>query len=113
MNTITDFLLDRIAEDEAVARATLANFGLTRDLEGSMLAHVAHFDPARILTECEAKRRIVELHGHWQVRWEGFPRADREVQYCMHDQAVAPCPTLRALAQVYSDHPSFDPTWNN
>ena len=24
----------------------------------------------------------------------------------------APCPTLRTLAQVYADHPDYDPAWN-
>lgn len=44
MVTLTDFLLDRIAEDEAVART--AEYGYIE----------------RQLAECDAKRRIVQYH---------------------------------------------------
>ena len=89
MSDLTEFLLARIAEDEAAARAaggedwytalvpgrammkrddepqhtvvdspaTLVSYEVTSAEKGE---HIARHDPARVLAECEAKRRIVE-----------------------------------------------------
>ena len=57
--TLTEFLLARISEDEH--QAGIADLG------------DEYFTPARVLAECEAKRRIVESyvaefgHGDWLV----------------------------------------------
>ena len=56
--TLTDFLLARIAEDERVVRYASVNAhrpALHLDTNGYPV-----MDPARVLAECEAKRRIVE-----------------------------------------------------
>jgi hypothetical protein len=82
--TLTEFLLARIAEDERAANADWSNLG---------------YDPARVLAECEAKRRILDLHRSGEVcdpcsGWLGTdPAAD--------------CPTLRLLALPYADHPDY------
>lgn len=60
--------------------------------------HIVRHDPARVLAECEAKRRIIELR-------ECFT-CDMEGQECTHQHN-----TLVLLAQVYSDHLDFDPAW--
>ena len=73
---ITEFLLARIAVDGMAAE-------IQREM-GRLSAKMFN----RALAECEAKRRIVEVHGH-----------------------RCPCATLRALAQPYRDHPDFDPEW--
>lgn len=86
--TITDFLLARIAEDEAAA--TDVRYVWPTDFDVSL-------NPARVLRECEAKRRIVAEHtGHRHTY----------TFYC-HEQ------TLEALAAVYSDHPDYDPAWSD
>jgi len=124
MTTLTEFLLARITEDEQVAR-TASWFdrppieptpdwtykgdgyevepGVTHDREGIAAAvnpeegtHIARHDPARVLAECEAKRRIIAMHGELC-----FGNGDRG----------AGDEVLEHLAQVYADHPSFDPTW--
>lgn len=85
--TITEFLLARIAEDESAAdRVEFRPYvgdGVPQSLTD------------RVLAECEAKRRIVEVAryapegaGGW-----GFRR------------------TLRALASVYADHPDYRDEW--
>ena len=81
-HNLTEFLLARIAEDEAVARAAQhqeqptwrADFH-SRDAMGRKFSvlgssgqfrssdavdHVVRFQPSRVIAECEAKRRIVE-----------------------------------------------------
>jgi hypothetical protein len=108
--TLTDFLLQRIAEDEAVARAAISATGESpwqassyrvvvddgfevADASVPSATHIARHDPARVLAECAAKRAIVE---------------------CATDQHTGGIEfdsILRALASVYADHESFDPRW--
>lgn len=63
--------------------------------------HIARWHPARVLAECEAKRRIVEEHGVIDPCDAHDPMTGR----------AEPCPTLLDLASVYADHPDFDPAW--
>lgn len=93
MTTLSDFLLARIAEDEAAAREWYSTGTVDQRRDDFWLA------------ECEAKRRIVSEHG-------GQP--PYHVDPCdAHDAAGAtiPCDTLRALASVYADHPDYRPEW--
>lgn len=109
--TITEFLEARIAEDEASAREIAAmdrradrapeDFaryvidpiigpygGQSRLRNVAFGLHLARFgDPARVLAECEAKRRIT-------ARRTPGDRSD-----------------LIGLAMIYADHPDFDPAW--
>lgn len=132
MSDLADFLLARIAEDEAVvygiapglspgpwrnhmsdpdaggqwsvqARqvapgktnavvvSDAAPWSLARGSTPAM-AHVARWDPARVLAECEAKRRIVELNV--------YAYDDPPYRYC-----------LRLLALPYADHPDYQESW--
>jgi len=103
--TLTEFLLARIAEDEA-AVADAADLGRMADMS-------IRFDPyddgyafgptiskRRVLVELEAKRRILDEHtgAHECVRYID-PEDNRD------------CLTLRALALPYADHPDYDTTW--
>lgn len=124
---IIEFLGARIAEDEERAEYVL-KWG---DWGGL-------FKPPRVLAECAAKRAILGEHrptiatvewfddttgtgaahvcpscrpedptdwnppiGEAGVRPEGF----------VPSYTLAPCPTLRALAAVYSDHPDYQQEW--
>lgn len=57
--------------------------------------HVRRHDPARVLAECEAKRRIVARH-------------DRDDSTSFGQ----PCQTLRLLALPYADHSDYRPEWH-
>ncbi|MBK7823593.1 MAG: hypothetical protein IPJ61_21640 [Tessaracoccus sp.] len=113
---ITEFLLARIAEDEA---------DLPYDVPNDYVL-------ARLLAECEAKRAIVEVHGCSEggrevwldvpdlPEWEGFTPGyfSRDACLCCDDLMLManqtrewPCRTLRALASVYTTHRDFDPAW--
>ena len=130
------FLLARIAEDEAVARAAVDKDGrwhvdrshplyesvVQGDIhiydEGGhtaeQAAHIARHDPARVLAECAAKRAIVDRH-----------RRDPDVQRMIYGDIYPctecgdaddspmewPCPTMRILAAVYADHPDYQSEW--
>lgn len=65
--------------------------------------HIARHDPARVLVEVDAKRRIIAEHStqKWSVgdrvhdcQWEGWP-----------------CTTLRLLALPYAGHPDYQAEW--
>ncbi|MET0489086.1 MAG: DUF6221 family protein [Acidimicrobiales bacterium] len=58
--------------------------------------YLDRFDAARILAECEAKRRIVERHS-----------ACDDVSY----GDASTCPDMRDLAAVYADHRDYDEAW--
>ena len=72
----------------------------TRD---ELAAHIARHDPARVLREVEAKRRILAaeldcetFHGNCHQRDPEHP---------------AHCPTLAALAGAYAGHPDYEEAW--
>ena len=89
--TLVEFLLARIAEDEAVAkRGPYPEPSLRLENVETDESMFIAIDPARVLAECEAKRRIVEVYQQGEV-W--------------------PVLTLRAIAHPYRDHPDYDPEW--
>jgi hypothetical protein len=79
-------------------------------------AFIRHMSPARVLAECEAKRRIIEEHApdkgyeldtcHRCADWED-PGWDHEPP----PSVVYPCLTLRALALPYASHPDYRDEW--
>ena len=117
--TLTEFLLARIAEDEAVAAAavsrrdgvdkweavgsgTVVGPGYDKvkhvmlpSSEDGAARHIARHDPARVLAECEAKRRIVELNATKPGRKTTFRRLL----------------TLQTLALPCADHPDYRQEW--
>lgn len=132
--TLTDFLLARIAEDEAVAGAVpspVAAAGKLETLTGRARAkYIAAWQPARVLAECAAKRAIVGLHelvpsDEWDAyqsgQW-GHTRIPGRVGCNICDDAYGDgtsvrgsdgCDTLRALAGPYSSHPEFEASWRS
>lgn len=128
--TITEFLLARIAETQA--RAEEAK---THDLGDPGAALWQDVNPARVLAECEAKRRIVEFHQNWPVLVEGpttfehrpdpgasvdtfAMQASRQLAWLTEQEyrkrfgdEPPTAQMLKALASVYADHPDYDPAW--
>lgn len=102
---LSEFLLARIAEDEAGYRDEF---------------YYGYLDVReRLLAVCEAHRRIVELH---------HPSPEYDTQACVlcqwdrdcdspvfapddDPEWLWPCPTLRALAAIYADHPDYRSEW--
>lgn len=116
--TLTEFLLARIAEEEAAANlaidtATAPNvyFRWRRVQRNDMLDWAddwpTDYTPARIVAECEAKRQIVEEHPSYDGRGQNCATC------CASDEAGDPwcCTTLLAVASVYADHPDYREEW--
>jgi hypothetical protein len=115
---LVSWLLEQVTADEQIARAVLGDYAQhqrhwdvsstgvveLRDpgLEGALVTgdgpvawHIATWDPARVLAECNAKRRIVERyaflleHGDsGDARW-----------------------VLPLLAEPYADRPGYQENW--
>jgi len=156
--TLTEFLLARIAEDEAMANDAYgfligsrwwektehgrvyaghwvpvvgvtsydepadddADIVTHQGLGMDSLAHIARWDPARVLVECEAKRAIVARHCPYEQVF--FNRETQEMdsagpacEWCGgHEPGIQdtwPCLDLCALALPYAEHPSYDEAW--
>ena len=133
--TLTEFLLERIAEDEQAAYfagggvwtveydnplalpmvkmprlGPLSRFGKTAYYEvngsdDSQTFHIGRHHPARILAECEAKRQIVL--GHPRLRLRGKHEQDPEWVRAYEESLRS----LLLLASVYADHPDYDQAW--
>ena len=109
--TLTEFLLARIAEDEAAAQAATTSRGSTiytdarRGGKRAALNHITRWDPARVLAECEAKRRIVDYRERVarESAVTGVPLF--EAQLSAYHAA------LRALALPHADHPDYREEW--
>lgn len=117
MSDLSAFLLARLAEDEAAAKAAGSDQRVTWATTANAAASAAGADaglfilfndPARVLADVEAKRRIVGLHPSYGGYGE-------RCATCQSEDDLAgdpwPCPTLRALASVYADHPEFREEW--
>jgi hypothetical protein len=78
------------------------------------LQHAAEHDPARVLAEVDAKRRILDEHRPRTERhgWDSEPTI---CGTCRFDEGLDtynyPCPTVRALALPYSDRPGYREEW--
>jgi hypothetical protein len=125
---IAEFLLARIAEDEAVARAALressyewSDNAFTEAVElaqgeGAVevaTAHIARWDPARVLAECEAKRRIIHACTHEVENWVTVRpgvRQNMPVRVPWGDDDLYE-DALRLLALPFADHAAYQQEW--
>jgi hypothetical protein len=115
--TLTEFLMARIAEDEAErwalhrpdcnATASRLSAGPILGHTGGLPSYSAECDcgsPDRLLAACEAKRQMVEWADDASGKHSGIA----------HECAVSKADgmeILKALAHPYSSHPEFRPEW--
>ena len=98
------YLLERIAEDEQVARDAVAHRPgpwYPSDHSDAAVVHVTRWHPDRVLTECTAKRRVVEhclevLTHHVYGDWGATDMAEE---------------VLQRLVQAHAARPDFPPEW--
>jgi len=120
MTDIVEFLAARIAEDQAVAEAASGRdpkwwdsgpgypeapeIRITNDRDDVIVAetgelaarHIVRHDPARVLAEVKAKRRVLEL----------------AIEMIEDEEFRAAGTTLMCnLATPYDQHPGYDPAW--
>lgn len=110
MSELVEFLAARIAEREAeaqriadaIARDPGAFASIVHDhpelAAGDCAGYLADYDPARVLADCEAKRRIVA-------------RIQMSQMLPVQISDYAAEAILRALALPHADHPDYRPEW--
>lgn len=137
--TLVEFLLARFAETEAEARKMQQRAqdheAMIRTHQMELLGRLVpgwHDWPdvqrmaAYVIADIEAKRRVLELHEMTTIRpagqargsddwwWNAYCRnctMDGEYADITKEPREAPCPTLRALALPYTEHPDFREEW--
>jgi hypothetical protein len=97
VNDITTFLLQRIAEDEAVIPESLRKDRIDNFITWDMDRLTADVGATRWLADCEAKRRIVDDLGNYRQPHDP-------------DWTTAQV-VLKLLALPYADHPDYREEW--
>lgn len=128
MSDLVDFLLARIAEDEADARAadgtrwlhqdkvvTFEAFGPDGDYVDASAPisvdtrangwHIVRWSPQRVLAECTSKRQIIAANPIEHVELRRWRDAD---PFRVDEQIPE---VLRLMATPYADHPNCRPEW--
>lgn len=126
MTDLASWLLAQIADDEAAARAvkpllldhsTASGGGQRfahsrisfaaedgypyRESDPEAQAHFARHDPARVLAECAAKRKLLSF----------IDEMAQHVRAPNGEEPFALTWMRWALAEPYADRPGFDPVW--
>ncbi|MFF9910630.1 DUF6221 family protein [Streptomyces sp. NPDC013457] len=122
MDDLIAFLRARLGKDEQTARAhrqasahwyydhmahevrdedNAGTVAFTQDRDGQ---HIARHDPARVLAEVDAKRRILERHAQCG---SGIGRCDDGG----HVSEGEACAEQIDLAAPYADHPDYKDKW--
>jgi hypothetical protein len=138
--TLAAWLLEQIEADEAVARAAISAGSPRWEVRGERVevagyvgewdafsctivfdegspsadqaAHIARHDPARVLAECAAKRRIVDRAEHVREQIESLRYDEGEDQTTLATAAYELAHSMRALASVYADAPGWRSEWS-
>jgi len=117
--TLTEFLLARIAEDEAevghVEKGSWADEGAGPNGVGwadvGANNDVLMARPSRVLAECEAKRRIVEDAKQDMLSAQALDYEFGDHSGRTYDVANSMQDVLKVLATIYADHPDYDEAW--
>ena len=102
---LVEFLRQRLADDEAAAKAWLP-FG---NPDAAAREHIARHDPGRMLRDVEGGRRLVEQYEAMRVGAEAAAgtilAGAAKVRLGAYEFA------LKCWALRYADHPSYRPEW--
>lgn len=153
--TLAGFVLARLAEEQAVAEAAspgpweacvdrhqrgVTEVGVWCESTGRYIAeqvtsgdraaadgaHIARWDPARVLAEVEVKRQLLKLHAivHREIGWLSDGEEEHaEIPVCglcvprhshfrrREDVPEGACSTVRLLALPYAGHEAYRVEW--
>lgn len=105
-----------VADPESSAYPVVATpTGMEANDAEARTAHIVRHDPARVLAEVDAKRRLLTVHQRdTSYSFSGCITCDAGDNSCgcMGGSAYDyPCETLRVLALPYADHPDYREEW--
>lgn len=137
--TIEEFIEARLVEDKAAAmaarpgpwQADRGSFGPVigdgylmigdscypsyDDIPVEDTAHIARHDPARVLRQVAALQAIAGRRAGEHRERRPFGHCETCRDYDNHreyDPVPWPCPTVRAVASIWADHPDYRAEWN-
>lgn len=128
-NVQTAYEFDRPGHIHNGQRRPIAYLAATagkREVEERNAEHIARWDPARVLAEVEAKRRVLDLHAPARRRLQLVPEDGNGTTtfgfyvcpICVphivehgQDFDEGPCRTVRLLAQPYAGRPGWREEW--
>jgi hypothetical protein len=121
---LDQFLLARIAEDKRIAtdaalasgreQWTVADLPHSEPPHDQPAEHVSRHDPARVLAECDAKRRLVQAcrDSRPDLRFLGArPPGLADFPLSPSDQHQLAAVILALLALPYADHSEYRKEW--
>ena len=99
--TLTDFLLARIAEDEAEGARAETGPPRSYEQDGDPIVEyqISWTIQPRLLVEARVKRELLALHSQYDLDESGEPHGRED------------CTTLRLLALPYASHPDYRDEW--
>lgn len=117
---LATWLMEQIAEDELAAQALLEQPAFAEfRMDHRPIQHAIREDPDPTgavrfrLAECDAKRRIVDLHTP-EGRYRDCPTCtERDYRAYRYDddEQLWWCDTLKVLALPYADRPGYREEW--
>jgi hypothetical protein len=120
MLTISDFILARVSEEEALAHAALDHLGPEFNWEAASVGeHFDRWNPWRVESACIGRRLLVKAHRTSGPVLTHLPGKD-QVLYAAtcatcgrssEHPAPWPCYTLRVLALDWANHPDYRAEW--
>lgn len=114
--TLVEFLTLVLGEEEYLAENAdrwgreSGHYDTGWAVANPMVGFHLHHGPRQHLLDIEAKRRIVALHGDGHDDGHECP-SEPEGGSIATGYYDADCPTLRALALSYADHPDYRNEW--
>lgn len=140
MSDIAEFLEARLAEDDEAARnaagwdptgsvraaGAWSREGINSVIDSSrrlviygdgpapasaQTEHIARHDPARVLREVEAKRRILAQEEEARAHYDHVKSSATYPVETSIGHVVALATVIRHLASAYSDHPDYREEW--
>lgn len=107
--TLSEFLLERINNEETVARVAQIDPDRLDGWPAVAAAHVLIHAPEHVLAECAAKRQILDLHFASSSFSDAWDPACTEETYLAHPDN---CEVRKIMAAVYADHPDYREEWS-
>lgn len=88
--------------------------GGARDRTEANMVYIARHDPARVLADIAAKRRILARHRNFDFPFNPDGDGPGDYAWTAHCDCCSqpwPCPDLRDLASQFADHPDYKEAW--
>ncbi|GGZ28521.1 hypothetical protein GCM10010387_22480 [Streptomyces inusitatus] len=121
-----------VAEESSAYAVVATEAGEGEEDADARVQHIARHDPARVLAEIEATRRIIgesaadcstgcttehSFSGSCALRWMGPVQEENGTRWAQNESLVrvpapfTPLSVLRLLALPYADHPDYRDGW--